>query len=149
MRDFIPWARSGSSQPPDLEKEEEEEMMGLLDRYAAKKRKRQEDVAREADAALDQAAGSSRPTAGGSLEDRVIIILGSPEMGSNDRLDIEDDVLGEAVTTPPALQMILPPAQVGSQSGRSDFTHTGLKRPKLPNRIITNSYLPACGPASL
>ena len=149
VRDFIPWVCPESRQPPDLEKEEEEEMTGLLDRYAAKKRKRQEDVAREADAALDQVAGSSRPTAGGSLEERVIIILGSPEMGSNDRLDIEDDVLGEAVPTPPALQMILPPAQVGSQPGMSDFTRTGLKRPKLPNWIITNSYLPACGPASL
>ena len=39
MRDFIPWVCPESSQPPDLEEEEEEEeeMMGLLDRYAAKK----------------------------------------------------------------------------------------------------------------
>ena len=40
MRDFIPWVRPESSQPPDLKGEEEEEMMGLLDRYAARKQKR-------------------------------------------------------------------------------------------------------------
>ena len=68
-------------------------------------------------------------------------------MGSNDCLDIGDDVLGEAVLAPPALQTILPPAQVGSQSDRFEFTRTGLKRPKLPDWIITNSYLPACGAA--
>ena len=43
--------------------------------------------------------------------------------------------------------MILPAAQVGSQPGRSKFTRTRLKRPEHPNRIITNSYLPARGPA--
>ena len=40
VRDFIPWVRPESSQPPDLEEEKEEEMTGLLDRYAARKRKR-------------------------------------------------------------------------------------------------------------
>ena len=73
--------------------------------------------------------------------------MGSPETGSNDRLDIGDDVLREAAPTPPGLQTILPPTQVRSRSGRSEFTCTGLKRPKLPDRIITNSYLLARGPA--
>ena len=45
VRDFIPRVRPESSKPPDLEEEEEEEMMGLLDSYATRKRKRQEDVA--------------------------------------------------------------------------------------------------------
>ena len=40
VRDFIPWVRPKSSQPPDLEEEKEEEMTVLLDRYAARKRKR-------------------------------------------------------------------------------------------------------------
>ena len=149
VRDFIPWVRPESSHPPDLEEEEEEEMTGLLNRYVAKKRKQQEDAAREADAAPDQAVGSSRPTTGGSSKEQAIIILSSPETGSNDCLDIGDDILGEAIPTQPVLQTILPPAQVGIQSGRSEFTHTGLKRPKLPDRIITNSYLPARGPAPL
>ena len=44
-------------------------MTGLLDRYASKKQKRQEDVVWEADAAPDQVAGSRRPATGGSLEE--------------------------------------------------------------------------------
>ena len=53
MRDFIPWVRPESSQPPDSEEGEEKEMTGLLDRYAARKRKWQENVERRSDAALD------------------------------------------------------------------------------------------------
>ena len=114
MRDFIPWVCPESSQPLDLEEEEEEEMTGLLDRYAARKRKRLEDAAQEANITLDQAAGSSRPAAGSSSEEHAIIISGLPETGCNDRLDIGDDVLGEAAPASPALQTILPPTQVGS-----------------------------------
>ena len=51
MRDFIPWVHPKSSQPPDSEEEEEKEMTGLLDRYVARKRKRQEDSAMRAHAA--------------------------------------------------------------------------------------------------
>ena len=51
MRDFIPWVRPESSQPSDSKEEEEKEMTGLLDRYAARKRKRQEDATRGADTA--------------------------------------------------------------------------------------------------
>ena len=41
MKDFVPWVRLESSRPSDLEEEEEEEeMTGLLDYYAARKRKR-------------------------------------------------------------------------------------------------------------
>ena len=144
--DFIPWVRPESSQPPDLKEEEEEEMKGLLDRYAARKWKRQEDATQEADSVLDQAVGSSQYAAGGSSEERKIIISSFPKTGSSDRPDIGDDVLGKAVPAPPALQTILPPVQVGSQPGRSEFTPTRLKRLKPPERIITNSYLPARGP---
>ena len=119
VRDFIPWVRPESNQPLDSEEEEEEEMTRLLDCYAAKKRKRQEDVAREADVAPDQAPGSSRPATGGSSEEQAIIISGSPETGSNDRLDIGDDILGEVAPTLPVLQTIPPPVQVGSWPGRS------------------------------
>ena len=52
MEDFIPWVRPEPNRPSALkEEEEEEEMMGLLDRYAVRKRKRQEDAEREADRA--------------------------------------------------------------------------------------------------
>ena len=99
MRDFIPWVHPESSQPPDSEEEEEEEMMGLLNRYAARKRKRQEDAVREVDVTPDQVPRLSRPTTESSSEEQTIIILGSPETRSNDRLDIGDDVLGEVVPT--------------------------------------------------
>ena len=39
VRDFIPWVRPESNQPPNLEEEEEEEITGLLDRCDAPKPK--------------------------------------------------------------------------------------------------------------
>ena len=149
VRDFIPWVRPKSSQPPYLEEEEEEEMMGLLDRYAVRKWKRQEDVVRGAHVAPDQATGSSRPATSGSSKKQAITIPGSPVRRSNNRLDIGDDALGEsreAAPTQSALQMIPLPVHVGSRPGRSEFTRTGLKRQPLPDRILTNSYLPTRGP---
>ena len=65
MKDFVPWVHPKSSRPSDLEEgEEEEEMIGLLDRYAAKKRKRQESSER----GPDQAEGSSQPSMDGDSE---------------------------------------------------------------------------------
>ena len=61
-------------------------MTRLLDCYAARKRKWQEDAAQKADTAPDQAAGSSRPATGCSSEEQAIIISGSLETGSNDGL---------------------------------------------------------------
>ena len=52
VEDFIPWVRSEPSRPsPSEEEEKEEEMTGLLDRYAARKKKRQEEAKREAERA--------------------------------------------------------------------------------------------------
>ena len=81
VEDFIPWVRLKPSRPFTLEEEEEEEeMTGLLDRYAVRKRKRQEDAESE----VDRAKGSNRiPTDGGS-EMQAIVIPGSPETRSND-----------------------------------------------------------------
>ena len=65
-------------------------------------------------------------------------------------MDIGDNALGEsgeAAPTPSALQMIPPLVQVGSRSSRFEFTRTGLKRPTLPNRIVTNYYLLTRGSA--
>ena len=57
VKDFVPWVHPKPSRPSaSKEEEDEEEITGLLDRYAARKRKRQEDVEREA----DQADESSR-----------------------------------------------------------------------------------------
>ena len=65
MKNFIPWVLLESSRPAYLEEEkEEEEMIGLLDRYVARKWKRQESSEREP----DQAEGSNRPTTDGGSQ---------------------------------------------------------------------------------
>ena len=103
MKDFVPWVHPKSNRPSDLEEgEEEEKMTGLLDLYAARKRKRQESSKREP----DQAEGSSRPATDEDSEMQAIVILGLPDMGSSDRLGPEDVALGElkeATLIPPAL----------------------------------------------
>ena len=77
-------------------------MTRLVDRYAAKKRKRQEDAKREA----GLAEGSNRlPTDGGSKM-RAIVIPASPEMGSNDQSGPKDIACGElreSTPIPPVL----------------------------------------------
>ena len=75
--DFIPWVSGEPKDFQDLEeKEREERMTGLLDRYAARKRKRQLSSNSEFDPT--QAAGSSQPVTEGGSEIQAIVILGSP-----------------------------------------------------------------------
>ena len=115
MKDFVHWVHPESSQPSDLEEgEEEEEMTGLLNRYAARKRKRQESSEREP----NQAKASSRPTMDGDSEMQAIVIPGSPEMGSSERPGLEDVALGEprgATLISFSFQVIHPPNQAESQ----------------------------------
>ena len=81
VEDFIPWIRSEPNRPSlSEEEEEEEEMTRLLDRYVARKQKWQEEAEREA----ERAEGSIRPPMDGGSEIQAIMILVSPEMGSND-----------------------------------------------------------------
>ena len=61
------------------EEEWEERKTGLLDCYAARKRKRQLSSSSESDPA--QTAGPSQPAAEGGLEMQAIVIPGSPEPG--------------------------------------------------------------------
>ena len=85
-------------------------MTGLLDCYPTRKWKRQE----SSETGPDQAEGSSRPATDGDSEMQAIVILGSPEMGLNDRSGSEGVSLGElreATPIPPALQVIHPPAR--------------------------------------
>ena len=89
-------------------------MTGLLNRYAARKRKQQENAKREA----DQAEGSNRPSTYGGSEMQVIIIPGTPEMGSSDQSGSEGVTLGElreVTPNPPALQVIHPPDRAESR----------------------------------
>ena len=147
VKDFVPWAYPESSWPSDVkEGEEEEEMTGLLDRYVARKRKRQESTER----GPDQVEGSSRLATDGDSEMQEIVITGSPEIGSSDRPGPEDIALGEpreATPILPALQAIHPPDWAESQPDMPKLARTGSKRSLLPDQILLNSYLPPRGPA--
>ena len=87
---FVPWVPDDTNGPQDLEEEERmEKTAGLLDRYAARKRKQQVSSSRESNAAPVPSAEPSQPatndqsTADGSSWDRAITIPGSPELGNN------------------------------------------------------------------
>ena len=125
---------------------------GLLDRYAARKRKRQVSSSGESDAApvpsvdLGQPVTKDQSTADGSSGDRVITIPGSPELGPSigsapDRSESNEDDLA-----PRALQ-IIPPSYPGEGSqSRSEFMRSGLPKPKRPDHVITHNYIPPRGP---
>ena len=83
----MPWVPMDSKEPQDLEDEEwRERMTGLLDRYAARKRKRQVVSSNESDLAPVQIMGSGLPAIDGqpvtdkSSRDQAIIIPCSPEL---------------------------------------------------------------------
>ena len=154
-KNFIPWIPDIADEPQDLE---EEEMMErterLLDRYAARKRKRQVSSSGESDAALVQPAEPShlaitdQPAADGSSGDQAITIPGSlnlepairPELDGTGRSDSN-----ESDSAPQALQVILPSGQGKEPQNRSEFMQSGLPRPKRPDQVITNNYVPPRG----
>ena len=144
---FYTWVRSVPSRPSTSEEEEEEEeMTGLLDRYAARKRKRQEDAEREA----ERVEGSDRPPTDGGSEMQLIVIPASPEMGSNDQPGLEDiahEEPREDAPIPLALQAVHPLDRPESRPSTAKLVLTGRKRPLPPDRILLNSYLPPRGPA--
>ena len=79
--DFIPWVSGEPEYFQDLEEEERvERMTGLLDRYAARKRKWQLSSNSEFDPA--QAVRSSQHAAVGGSEMQAIVIPGSLEPGT-------------------------------------------------------------------
>ena len=149
VKDFIPWVCPKPSWPFALEEEEEEEeeeMKGLLDRYATRKRKRQEDAEREA----DWVEGSSRLPTDVGLEMQEIVIRSFSEMGSSDQLGPEDVALEETrvdTPIPPALQVIHPLDRPESHPDIAKLAQAGRKRLLLPDRILLNSYLPPRGSA--
>ena len=143
VEDFIPWVRSEPNRPS---LSEEEEMTGLLDRYAARKRKRHEEAEREA----ERADGSVRPLMDGGSEIQTILIPASPEMGSNDQSVLEDiarEEPREEAPIPPALQVVHPPERPEGHLGAAKFALTECKKPLSLDRILLNSYLPPRGPA--
>ena len=83
--DFVPWVSVEHGDFQDLEEEERKERMtGLLDHYAARKRKRQLSSGSESNIAPAQAAGPSQPVTERGSEVQAIIIPGSPESGPID-----------------------------------------------------------------
>ena len=102
-------------------------MTGFLDRYATKKRKRQEEAKREA----KRAKRSVRPPMDGGSEIQTIVIPASPEMGSNDQPGSEDitcEEPREEAPIPPALQVVHPPEQLESRLGAAKLELTGCKK---------------------
>ena len=82
-------------------------MTGLLDRYAARKRKRQEEVEWEAQGA----EGLDRPPMDGGSKIQTIVIPASPEMGSTNQSGSEDiahEEPREDASIPPVLQVVHP-----------------------------------------
>ena len=123
-------------------------MTGLLDCYATRKRKRQLSSGSESDIAPTQATGPSQPAVEGGLEVQAIIIPGSPESGPTDQTEpvgLSRIKSKEADPVSSALQVIPPSDRDEGQPRRSKFMWFGLPRPTLPERIITNCYVPPCG----
>ena len=144
--DFVPWVSAEHEDFQDFEEEEREERMTrLLDHYAAHKMKRQLSFGSESNIAPAQAAEPSQSITEGGSEVQAIIILGSPESGPTDQTEsagvarIESK---EADPVPSALQVIPPSDRDEGQPRRSKFMRSGLPRPTLLERIITNCYVP-------
>ena len=141
--------------PRDLEEEEPmERMAGLLDRYATRKRKRQVSSSGESDAAPVQSTKPSQPAADGehadeSSGDRSITIPGSPELGPIVGSKTNGAGRSKSSEGDPALralQVIPPPDQDEEPPSKSECMRSGLPRPKRPDQVITNNYLPPRGP---
>ena len=147
--DFVPWVSAEHKDFQDLEEEERKERMtGLLDRYAACKRKQQLSFGSESDIAPTQATGPSQPAAEGGSEGQAIIIPGSPESGPTDQTKLTGVGRLESKEVDPvlsALQVIPPSDRDEGQSSRSKFMRSGLPRPTLSERVITNWYDPPRG----
>ena len=140
---FIPWIPDDADGPQDLEEEERmERMAGLLDRYTARKRRRQVSSSGESDAAPVQSVepskptGYDRPAADRNSGDRAITIPGSPKLGPTG--GAEPDGVGrsesnEGDSAPQALQVILPSDQGKEPPKKSKHMRSGLPKPSRPD----------------
>ena len=129
--------------------------MGLLDRYAAHKRKRHVISSGESDTAHVQTGGSSlsatdgQPAADGSSREQAIIIPCSPKLGPTSRTEPDGAGQLESIEDDPAstaLQVILPSYRAEEQPRRSEYMRSRLPRPHQLDQVITHSYLPPRGP---
>ena len=141
--DFVPWVPTESEELQDLEEEERlERMTGLLDHYAARKRKRQVVSNSESDSAPVHSAGpilpatDGQPVTDGSSGDQAIIIPCSPELepaggAEPNRANRSESNEGDPV--PLALQVISPLDRGEEQPRKSKHTRSGLPRPHRPD----------------
>ena len=153
---FVPWVPNDPDDPQDLEEEERmEKRVGLLDRYAARKRKRQVSSSGDSytapvqSAEPSQSATKDQSAADGSSGDRAITIPGSPELGPTIRLEPSEAGRSESNEDDPAsraLQIIPPSDQCEGSQNKSEFMRSGLPRPKRPDQVITHNYIPPRGP---
>ena len=107
-------------------------MTGLLDRYAARKRKRQEEAERE----FERAEGSVRSPMDGGSEIQTIVIPASPEMGFNDQPGSEyiaREEPREEAPIPLALQVVHPSKWPESRPGAIRLALTERKRSLPPD----------------
>ena len=144
--DFIPWVSGKPEDFQDLEEEEREERMtGLLERYAARKRKRHVSFSSESNPT--QATGSGQAATEGGSEMQAIVIPGSPKPGATDQMEPAGVARTESKEADPVLSalQVIHPSDEG-RPGRSKFMRSRLPRPPLLERIITNSYAPPHGP---
>ena len=125
---------------------------GLLDCYAARKRKREVSSSGESDAApvpssnLGQPVTKDQSPTDGSSGDRAITILGSLELGPSIGPDPDRSESNKDDSALRALQ-IIPPSYPGEGSqSRSEFMQSGLPKPKRPDHVITHNYIPPRGP---
>ena len=120
-------------------------MSDLIHNFAARKQKRDASLEKAADALPEVDGGSGQPRLTKGSEVQAIVILGSPEMGLNDQLALENITLAEsreASPVPAAIQVVHPSEQAVGQSDRAKYIQAGRRGPLLPDRILLNSYLP-------
>ena len=131
-----------------------ERTVGLLDRYAARKRKRQVSSSEESGdvlvrfAELSQPASDDQPAADGSSGDRAITIPGSPELGPTGESKPDGAGQPESNVGDPALralQVILPSDQGEERPSKSKFTRSGFPKPTCLVEVLTLNYLPPRG----
>ena len=130
-------------------------MTRLLDRYAARKRKRKVVSSSESDPAPVQTVGScllatdGQLVIDGSLGDQEIIIPYSPEQEPTGGVEPDGagrSELNEGDPAPRALQVIPPSDRGKEQPSKSKYIQSGLPKPNRSDKVITQNYLLPHGP---